>query len=162
MTKIFILDRPVLVPGKCANCGSPGVDDGRKFIDISLTLIEFGAVYFCVPCFAEIASKIGYFPESVVDELKLKMQELLDNLQEERAENVKLRTALDAVDFLPRVDPEPDIPSSPSDKILAKVRGKSTEDKLGPSEQTTKRGSKDVQPDDGTKSADTKSPDDEL
>lgn len=68
LSRVQVLDNPILAPGTCCLCGSAG-GDGRKFIDFGKQLDWFGAVYFCSHCIAEVARSIGFIPVAAFDQL---------------------------------------------------------------------------------------------
>lgn len=62
MSKYRILDRPMIKPAKCANCGAHK-EDGRKYIDFGLDIDWFGIVYLCTLCLKDIALNSGVFDD---------------------------------------------------------------------------------------------------
>lgn len=54
-SRFKLLDRPVVIPGKCVVCGA--VD--RPVVDFQFSMEYYGVVYFCVFCLAEVATVIG-------------------------------------------------------------------------------------------------------
>jgi hypothetical protein len=67
-SRFRILDTPILTPGTCALCMSPG-GDGRQFVDFGKQLDWYGAVYFCTFCVAEAAKLIGMMPKKDLEDL---------------------------------------------------------------------------------------------
>lgn len=66
-SKVQIIDRPLVKPGKCANCGSAT----KPVIDIGLTVEWFGRLYICTDCAKEIAYAIGFVPQAELLEVQL-------------------------------------------------------------------------------------------
>lgn len=95
-----ILENPVALPGKCACCGASDNDDGRKYVDIGFELDFYGVVYFCTHCLSEIAAAVGYVAPSLFKVVEEENFELANKVSGLSAENVKLRVALDHLDFL--------------------------------------------------------------
>jgi hypothetical protein len=60
MGQVQVLDHPEALPNACAVCGG-GKVDGRKYVDIGLSLDYYGVVYLCGPCFNQIVRAIGAF-----------------------------------------------------------------------------------------------------
>lgn len=97
--RIKLLDSPVALPGKCAICGSIG-GDGREFIDFGFELDYYGVIYFCSFCFSETAGSLGYIPPSAWKISEEEITEATNKVSKLEAENVKLRVALNSLDFL--------------------------------------------------------------
>lgn len=62
-SRFRVVDVPVLAPGTCVLCKSPG-GDGRQFIDLSIQVTWVGALYFCTECITEAARLIGLGPNT--------------------------------------------------------------------------------------------------
>lgn len=56
LSRMQVLDRPYLLPGKCVCCGT--VD--RPVVDLGMSLDRYGVVYFCEDCIGEAARQFGY------------------------------------------------------------------------------------------------------
>lgn len=95
-----ILPHPLVLPGKCSLCGSSDNTDGRKYIDIGFEIDFYGVIYFCTHCFSQIADAIGFSSAEVNDSTYQEMVRLSFRVSELEAENVKLRVALNNLDFL--------------------------------------------------------------
>ncbi len=87
-SRFFILEVPAMAPGKCIVCGSCG-GDGRKFIDISMTVEFYGKVYFCSFCFEECCSYLGWMSQENNELQEMEIQELKDT-------NVTIQQLLDS------------------------------------------------------------------
>lgn len=98
--RVQVQPLPNALPGKCSLCGASDNVDGREYIDIGFELDFYGVIYFCTHCMSEIAAAIGYIgPENYAD-LGKENTSLLSELSGLSAENVKLRVALNSLDFL--------------------------------------------------------------
>lgn len=65
-SRVQIVEYPSSFPSKCALCGaSPNTGDPRKWIDFGADLEEYGSIYFCTFCIAEVAGIIGYVGPAV-------------------------------------------------------------------------------------------------
>lgn len=95
-----LLPLPVALPGKCIICGASDNDDGRQYIDIGFEIDFYGVIYFCSHCMSEAAVAIGYRSPSLFQVIDDENKSLLKEFAELSAENVKLRVALNQLDFL--------------------------------------------------------------
>jgi hypothetical protein len=93
MSRIQVLDVPIMAPGKCTICGSDG-GDGRKFIDYGHQLDWYGAVYFCSYCIKECAQAVEFIPVEAFDKLHTDFRELQVQHDKILNENKALRNAL--------------------------------------------------------------------
>ncbi len=100
MSRIQVLDFPVMHPGKCALCGSQGNRDGRKYIDFGAQVDRYGAVIFCSECLSEICGYIGWANPEKVYGLETALKAALLEIEVLKEENVSLRAALGNLDFL--------------------------------------------------------------
>src|SRR5690349_2608003 len=98
--RVQILDSPISLPGKCVLCGASDNNDGRQYIDIGFELDFYGVIYFCTHCLQEVSAAAGFFPAHLVESLKLEIHNLAEDKMKVDAENVKLRVALNNLDFL--------------------------------------------------------------
>jgi hypothetical protein len=98
--RIQVLANPIALPGKCVICGASDNDDGRKYIDIGFELDFYGVFYFCTHCMSEMAASLGYISPSLFKVVEEENLEASNKIRELEAENVKLRVALNSVDFL--------------------------------------------------------------
>lgn len=55
LARFQLLSSPLVIPGKCAVCGSPS----RPVVDFGMTLEFYGAVYLCVVCLTEAGRVIN-------------------------------------------------------------------------------------------------------
>jgi hypothetical protein len=97
---VKLLPLPVALPGKCIVCGASDNTDGRKYLDFGFEIDFYGVVYFCTHCFSETAKAVGYISPDVASILDTKIEEITADAENFRAENVKLRVALNQLDFL--------------------------------------------------------------
>ena len=79
-SKVQIIDRPLVKPGKCANCGSAT----KPVIDIGLTVEWFGRLYICTDCAKEIAYAIGFVPQADLLEVQLASSQSFEEMLNER------------------------------------------------------------------------------
>lgn len=56
LSNLQVIDRPIMIPAKCANCGA-GVSD-RKYIDFGLDVESYGVVYLCEFCITYAYNKL--------------------------------------------------------------------------------------------------------
>lgn len=91
---VLICDMPPMAPYKCVSCSSGYGGDGRKFVDTGIHIDHFGQIYICQHCMVQIAREINIIPWIPQRDLELRV----GNLEEE---NVRLRTALASLDFVP-------------------------------------------------------------
>jgi hypothetical protein len=96
MTRVNVLDTPILAPGNCSLCGSSGGDD-RQFIDIGKQLDWYGAVYFCSHCFREMSQGIGYIPVASFDKLHEDYRQLQIKYDQLEQTNGALKNAMASV-----------------------------------------------------------------
>ena len=73
-SRFQILDRPLRHPGKCAVCGSAT----KPVVDMGITIMGYGVVYFCVEDLTDLASVIGMVSESDVSGLRLAAEQSFD------------------------------------------------------------------------------------
>lgn len=66
--RVKVLEKPVAHPGKCVVCGAVNT----SVVDIGLDVDNYGVIYFCVTCLAEIGRAIHLVPTA----------ELMDNSRE--------------------------------------------------------------------------------
>lgn len=97
-SRYSVLNAPILAPGTCILCKSPG-GDGRQFIDLGIQVNWIGAMYFCTYCVAEAASMIGMIPRKAHDELE---EVFNSNWELHREVSKELREKLDAAAILLR------------------------------------------------------------
>jgi hypothetical protein len=97
---VKILPLPLALPGKCLVCGASDNNDGREYIDIGFELDFYGVIYFCTHCFGEVALGVGFTKIKNVEDLNNEYHKLMLELAGVSAENVKLRVALNSLDFL--------------------------------------------------------------
>lgn len=88
-----IVDRPLLIPGKCSGCGAADNSDGRKFVDTGIFIDYYGAVYICVPCILQIVREVDLSLPDNLAELKIKNDYL-------ESKNAHLRNALSALGLI--------------------------------------------------------------
>ena len=97
-SKIQILDRPLMKPGKCALCGA----GAKPVIDIGLNVEWYGRFYLCVDCMAEAASAIDYVPQTEVFEAQLassqSFEQELENRKMVAVPNESIRTLVALID----------------------------------------------------------------
>jgi hypothetical protein len=93
MSRIQVLDTPIMSPGVCTICGSDG-GDGRKFIDYGHQLDWYGAVYFCSFCIKECATAVKFIPVESFDQLHTDFRELQVKHDKLLKENEALRNAI--------------------------------------------------------------------
>lgn len=97
-SKIQILDRPLMKPGKCALCGA----GAKPVIDIGLNVEWYGRFYLCVDCMAEAASAIDYVPQADLLEVQLassqSFEQELENRKMVAVPNESIRTLVALVD----------------------------------------------------------------
>lgn len=79
-SKIQIIDRPLVKPGKCANCGAAA----KPVVDIGLTVEWFGRFYLCTDCAVEVATAIGYVPQAELLEVQLASSQSFEEILDER------------------------------------------------------------------------------
>lgn len=104
---VYINDMPVLAPYKCVSCSSGYGGDGRKFVDTSIHVHQYGQVYICQHCMVEIARELNIIPWIPQRELELRVGRLEE-------ENVRLRSALASLDFVPHRTGNSSVPESTS------------------------------------------------
>jgi len=68
MSRVQVLDAPIMSPGTCILCGSSG-GDHRKFIDFGKEVDFLGTVYFCSFCIVEVMEKLEFIPVDNFDRL---------------------------------------------------------------------------------------------
>jgi len=90
---------PSALPSKCVVCGAWG-GDGRDFVDFGMDIDFYGAIYFCSVCLTECCNKLGYISPDQWQSVNTMNDELIRRIQILEADNVSLRTALVATDFL--------------------------------------------------------------
>ncbi len=94
-----VTNAPHALPSKCVVCGSWG-GDGRKFVDFGMDIDFYGAIYFCSVCLTECCNKLGYINPDQWQSVNTMNDELISRVQTLEADNVNLRSALSATDFL--------------------------------------------------------------
>lgn len=137
--RVQILDRPLALPGKCIICGASDNDDGREYIDVGFEIEYYGVVYFCTHCFGEIALASGFTRIKNLEDLSKDYSGLIGELAGVSAENVKLRVALNNLDFLGAHDTY-DNPSNSDAKKLSQTDGTKRPDNSKSAKQVTKSG----------------------
>lgn len=77
VSKLRILNSPIMAPGKCVGCGAIRVGD-RKYIDTGESVEYYGVIYICSKCIETAAVLIGlYIPRSKHNE-PLPVADLVD------------------------------------------------------------------------------------
>lgn len=100
-----IVDFPVKLPAKCANCASPYSRDGRKYVDTHIDVRKYGRIYICTLCFSEIALALGYQPADVIHMQTDILIARADRIAELEVENDRLNTIISGgLDFLRAMD----------------------------------------------------------
>jgi hypothetical protein len=100
--RVQILEIPQAAPAHCAICFHPG-GGGRTFVDWDFSLEFYGAVIVCNECVLTIMNGLEWISPEQWQVVKRIQEETLDLLQKEKAENAKLRSALDSLSFLPSI-----------------------------------------------------------
>lgn len=83
-----LVERPDVLPHKCASCGS-AKEDGRKYADFDLQVDWYGTVFLCTRCLKDIANKAGLFASYEVRIEKLLVSLL--QLEEVKKQGVAVR-----------------------------------------------------------------------
>ncbi len=99
-----IVDLPTMAPAKCASCGSPYSQDGRKYIDTHIHIDRYGRIYICTLCFDAIARELGYQSAETIHAQNDILIARAQKITELEDENARLRSALASLDFLGAVD----------------------------------------------------------
>lgn len=83
---------PPASPSKCVSCGK----FSGTFIDFSLSIDWYGAVYFCSACFTEGCHLLGFHSEEKVALMDKEITELTSDKRNLLEEIEELKNALDA------------------------------------------------------------------
>lgn len=83
---------PPASPGKCVSCGK----FSGMFVDFSLSIDWYGAVYFCVDCFTEGCHLFGFHSEEKVSLMDKEITELTNDKSSLLEEIEELKNALAA------------------------------------------------------------------
>ncbi|MFF5977072.1 hypothetical protein ACFY7C_36830 [Streptomyces sp. NPDC012769] len=113
MSRVQILETPILAPGKCVLCGSAG-GDHRKFIDLGMKIDFYGRVYFCSYCIQEVLQKLEYVTAENFDNLHDSYRSLNTEYDRLKVEHEAVKNALNNLlssstfGELPRIHPNGD------------------------------------------------------
>lgn len=66
-SRFQIVERPYSHPGKCVVCGATD----RPVIDWNMDLDDFGTIYMCLECGAELARALGFVSPDEVEAIRL-------------------------------------------------------------------------------------------
>ena len=77
----------MLHPGLCMLCSRPGNDPDEVFANLGVELEDYGSVYLCLECCAEVASFIEFKAPDAYDTL-------LDSIENYRTRNIQLSNQL--------------------------------------------------------------------
>lgn len=92
-SRFQIVDRPVAHPGKCVVCGATD----RPVIDWNMDIEDFGTVYVCLDCGAEMARALGFSSPDEVEAIRLEAGQSIDAYLEARGEKVIPNELMDAL-----------------------------------------------------------------
>ena len=75
LSRFQLLQRPMVIPGHCAVCGTPN----RPVVDFGMTLEFYGAVYLCEVCLTEAARTIGMVTAEEFAKVKAGLSQSLED-----------------------------------------------------------------------------------
>ncbi len=114
-SRVKVLQYPVAAPGKCVLCGAQANHDGRVYLDFGLSLRNYGAIYFCSLCMAEMVGELDWTSPEVTKITREANTLLTLTVQRLEAENEHLRRALAELNIL-GVNTGPPVDDSISDQ----------------------------------------------
>jgi len=91
-----LLPEPIALPGCCFKCRA-GSNSREFFIDFGFSFDDFGAVYICNECLAEMAHAANYVLPVEAQELKLRAALLLEENEELTTKIFGLEQAIDGL-----------------------------------------------------------------
>lgn len=93
---IELMPEPMALPGCCFKCRA-GSNNRDFFIDFDFSMDDFGAVYICNECLAEMAHTAGYILPDEARILKLRVALLEEDNKELRQKIFGLEQAIDGL-----------------------------------------------------------------
>lgn len=139
MSRFTLLDRPLVLPMKCAVCGNSAPANNR-YVDMDVRIDRFGRLYLCSGCIAEAAELLGmtYAAKLAVAEEKCKVA--VKRLAEVIDENRNLKDAVATLRNLdsPGVNIYDSFPYPRNEKSAEPDEGEGQDD-TEPSEPTPSR-----------------------
>lgn len=92
MSRFTLLDKPLVLPMKCAICFSSATD--RKYVDLDISFDRYGRIYLCSSCILEVASLINLVPVAELAVAKAAYKSAIRKLAGVVQENEDLRNAV--------------------------------------------------------------------
>lgn len=113
-----LMPEPMALPGCCFKCRA-GSNNRDFFVDTEFSMDDFGAVYICNECIAEMAHAAGYILPEEARKLKFQANFLKEENEELEQKIFGLEQAIDGLRIAGRsfrLDPELDA-DSPSGEV---------------------------------------------
>lgn len=74
-SRFQIVERPYVSPGKCVVCGATD----RPVVDWNMDIEDYGTIYICLECGAELARSLGFVSPDEVAAIKLEAGQSISN-----------------------------------------------------------------------------------
>jgi hypothetical protein len=91
--RVQVLDNPQAHPGKCGVCGN-GADPNRQWIDFGAQVPDYGALYICSICIAEVANALNFATPEQTSNMLVRIDELTTALRRVDRERESLHSAI--------------------------------------------------------------------
>lgn len=86
-----IVDKPLMPPGGCINCGCKAPRDGRRYVDTCTQVFNYGRIYVCEWCLKEWGQGIGLVDESIFKTMSDAFNDAVSAKLKLESENERLR-----------------------------------------------------------------------